>query len=68
MGGGNVECHKSLVRMTIPALEAEALRIKREQHKTMPETKREMLQRRYKLVVGLIKHLRRAEAEKNANN
>jgi len=68
MGGGNVECHKSLVRMTIPELEAEALRIKREQHKTMPETKREMLQRRYKLVVGLIKHLRRVEAEKNANN
>lgn len=63
-----MECHKSLVRMTIPELEAEALRIKREQHKTMPKTKLEMLQRRYKLVIGLIKHLRRSEAEKNANN
>lgn len=68
MGGGNVECHKSLVRMTIPELEAEALRIKREQHKTMPESKWEMLQRRYKLVVGLIKHLRRVEAERDADD
>lgn len=63
-----MECHKSLVRMTIPELEAEALHIKREQHKTMPETKWEMLQRRYKLVVGLIKYLRRMEAEKNADD
>ena len=68
MGGGNVECHKSLVRMTIPELEAEALRIKREQHKAMPETKWEMLQRRYKLVIGLIKHLRRQEAERDADD
>ena len=63
-----MDCHKSLVRMTIPELEAEALRIKREQHKTMPETKREMLQRRYKLVIGLIKHLRRQEAKRNADD
>jgi len=54
--------------MTIPELEAEALRIKREQRKTIPETKREMLQRRYKLVVGLIKHLRRVEAERDADD
>jgi len=54
--------------MTIPELEAEALRIKREQRKTMPETKWDMLQRRYKLVIGLIKHLRRVEAERDADD
>jgi len=54
--------------MTIPELEAEALRIKREQRKAMPETKWEMLQRRYKLVIGLIKHLRRQEAERDADD
>ena len=68
MGGGNVECHKSLVRMTIPELEAEALRIKREQRKTIPETKWDMLQRRYKLVIALIKYSRKQEAEKNADD
>jgi len=63
-----VECHKSLVRMTIPELEAEALRIKREQRKTIPETKWDMLQRRYKLVIALIKYSRKQEAEKNADD
>lgn len=63
-----MECRKSIVRMSIPELEAEALRIKREQRKAMPETKWEMLQRRYKLVVGLIKHLRRQEAERDADD
>lgn len=63
-----MECRKSIVRMTIPELEAEALRIKREQHKPMPETRQDSLKQRYKLVVGLIKHLRRQEVERDADD